>query len=264
MEQAVKISIITPSYNQGQFIEETILSVLNQTYKNIEYIIVDGGSTDNTMEIVDKYKDRIDIIISEKDKGQSDAINKGFKLASGKLIGWLNSDDIMYPNCVEEIVKLYQQHPDGSIYYPSSINYVDSQGKPFYIRKRFITGKNYLLNTDFVVIQPGSFYEREALRKVNYVDESIYYCMDLDLWLRLLEAGKIYYYTGLPLSALRKWEATKTSLGPDIFFHDILKTLNKYGARRWSKTKINIRCTLWRIRGGKIKRWLLNKLNKTK
>src|SRR5438045_443911 len=96
-----KVSIITPSYNQGQFIEETILSVLNQTYQNVEYIVIDGGSTDNTLDVVNKYKDKIDVIISEKDNGQSDAINKGFKIAKGELIGWLNSDDALYPYCVE-------------------------------------------------------------------------------------------------------------------------------------------------------------------
>ncbi|OYU92630.1 MAG: glycosyltransferase, partial [Bacteroidetes bacterium B1(2017)] len=99
-------TIITPSFNQGEFIEATILSVLNQTYKNIQYIIVDGGSTDNTMDIVNKYRDSIDIIVHEKDKGQSDAINKGFKLSKGDLIGWINSDDILYPTCVENIIKL--------------------------------------------------------------------------------------------------------------------------------------------------------------
>lgn len=92
MNETIKVSIVTPSYNQGQFIEDTILSVLNQTYKNIEYILVDGGSTDNTMDIVNKYRNKIDIVISEKDKGQSDAINKGFKLSTGKLIGWINSE----------------------------------------------------------------------------------------------------------------------------------------------------------------------------
>ena len=117
MDQNLRVSIVTPSYNQGQFIEETILSVLNQSYKNIQYILVDGGSTDNTMEIVNKYKGEIDVIIHEKDKGQSDAINKGFKLSDGVLVGWINSDDILYPDCIEKIVDLFRSNPDGSIYY---------------------------------------------------------------------------------------------------------------------------------------------------
>jgi glycosyltransferase involved in cell wall biosynthesis len=208
----VKISIVTPSFNQGQFIEETILSVLNQTYKNIEYILVDGGSTDNTMEIVDKYRDKIDIVISEKDKGQSDAITKGFKLCTGVLAGWINSDDILYPDCVEKIAALYHENPDGSIFYPSTLDFIDKNGKIQFIQQQKIPDKNHLLNIDFSVIQQGSFYNTTYLKEVGYVDETIYYCMDLDLWLRLLDHGRIYAYEPKALSAFRIWEETKTNL----------------------------------------------------
>ena len=92
-DQFPKITIITPSYNQGQFIEETILSVINQGYPNLEYIIMDGGSTDNTVEVIKKYSDHINYWVSEKDKGQSNAINKGLHRATGDIINWLNSDD---------------------------------------------------------------------------------------------------------------------------------------------------------------------------
>src|SRR3569833_380141 len=137
----MKVSIVTPSYNQGQFIEKTIISVLNQTYSNIEYIIIDGGSTDNTMEVVNKYKDRIDIVIHEKDKGQSDAINKGFRLATCELVGWINSDDILFPDCVEKIVQLVNEHPDVSIYYPATIDLINGQVSPSGKVKKLIYGK---------------------------------------------------------------------------------------------------------------------------
>jgi glycosyltransferase involved in cell wall biosynthesis len=248
------VTIVTPSYNQGQFIEQTIQSVLSQTYKNIQYIVVDGGSTDCTMEVIEKYRDKIDIVIHEKDKGQSDAINKGFKLASGKLVGWLNSDDILYPDCVEKIVELYLNHSDGSIYYPSSLDYIDAAGNLLNTRIQKIRDKNYLLNINYSVIQQGSFYECEALKQVNYVDENIYYCMDLDLWLRLLSIGPIYYYNGKSLAAIRSWEGTKTAQSHELFLNDILGALNKYGAKRISVAKFYMFYIRCRIIGGKLKR----------
>lgn len=256
MNNTPLISIVTPSYNQGQFIEETILSVLNQTYKNIEYIIIDGGSTDNTMEIVNKYKDRINIIVHEKDKGQSDAINKGFRLATGALVGWVNSDDIIYETCVEEIVKLYLANPGGVIYYPCSLDYIDGAGNLLWKRVSKIPDKNYLLNIDYDVIQQGSFYDREALKKVDYVDEDIYYCMDLDLWLRLLNHGPIYYYDGPSLAAIRRWEDTKTAQSGAKFVENIRIVISKHGAKPLSRTHFYIVYIKARVVGGRVKRFL--------
>ena len=173
-KEDVLVTIVTPSYNQGQFIEDTIKSVLNQTYKNIQYIVVDGASKDNTMEVVERYRDKIDIIISEKDKGQTDAINKGFKLAKGELVGWINSDDMLCPNCVEEIVKLYKQNPDGAIFYGSKMDIIDSKNNLIKIRDNKIFSREYLLRKDSNVSQQGSFYRRDIVEKVNYLDESIY------------------------------------------------------------------------------------------
>lgn len=255
MNDDIKISIVTPSYNQGQFIEATILSVLNQTYKNIEYIIVDGGSTDNTLEIIDKYRDKINIVISGKDKGQSDAINKGFKLATGTLSGWINSDDILYPDCVEKIVELHRHHPDGSIYYLSSIDFIDEAGNLLYKKIKKIPDKNYLLNSSYEIFQQGSFYNATYLEKAGYLDENIYYCMDLDLWLRLLDYGNSYYYEGDSLAGFRIWENSKTSLAGKLFLKDTEKTINKYGARKLSRSKLQLIYIRCRITGGKVKRF---------
>ncbi|MDR3218116.1 MAG: glycosyltransferase [Dysgonamonadaceae bacterium] len=259
MNDSIKVSIVTPSFNQGQFIEKTILSVLNQSYKNIEYILIDGVSTDNTMEIVNKYRDKIDIIISEKDKGQSDAITKGFELCTGELAGWINSDDLLYPDCVEKIVGVYNDHPDGSIFYPSTLDFIDKDGKPIFKRTLKISNKNFLLNNDFSIIQQGSFYKTEYLKKVGYVDENIYYCMDLDLWLRLLDHGPIYYYENIPLSAFRIWEATKTTLAGLQFLANVSQTLDKHGAKKISIAKIRIFYMRFRIILGKIKRFIFKK-----
>lgn len=236
------ITIVTPSLNQGQFIEETILSVLNQSYQNIQYIIVDGGSTDNTMEVVEKYRDRIDIIIHEKDKGQSDAINKGFKLAKGDLVGWINSDDYLYPNCIEKIVDLYELKNDGAIYFGSSLHFIDIQSKVFKLNVIEIPNRNHLLNNNYSINQPGSFYSSEMVKKCNYLNEKLNYCMDLDLWLNLLMLGPIYSYHLQPIAAFRMAGETKTLIGGNKFLHEIRRTLLFHEANFFSK---NIIKTLW-------------------
>jgi glycosyltransferase involved in cell wall biosynthesis len=232
----MKVSIITPSYNQGAFIEETITSVLNQTYKNIEYILVDGGSTDNTMEIVNKYRDKIDIVISEKDQGQADAINKGFKLSTGILVGWINSDDILYPDCVEKIVELYRRKPDGAIYYHSFNNMINRQGEIIKTYQHIIPDRMHLLKKNYSVIQQGSFYNLELVRKVGYLDISNYYCMDLDLWLYLLKEGPIYCTEDAPHCGFRIYAETKTGAGREKFLANIYKVLRKHGAKVYYPT----------------------------
>jgi len=242
MNKDILITIVTPSYNQGQFIEATILSVLNQTHKNIQYIIVDGGSTDQTMEVVNKYKDQIDIIIHEKDKGQTDAINKGFKLAKGELLGWINSDDILYPDCVEKIVKAYLEKPNGAIYYNRFNNRINSQGQITETYERNIPNREYLLSINYDVIQPGSFYKRELVSRVGYLNVNNHYCMDLDLWLKLLNHGSIYNVSDSPSAGFRMWEETKTNTGKEKFLKNIREVLILNGAKYYSKT---VRKTYW-------------------
>lgn len=237
-KEDVLVTIVTPSYNQRQFIEDTIKSVLNQTYKNIQYIVVDGASKDNTMEVVERYRDKIDIVISEPDKGQTDAINKGFKLAKGELVGWINSDDMLYPYCVEEIVKLYKQNPDGAIYYGSKLEAIDSKNNHIKFRINNMESRERLLRKDFDVIQPGSFYRRDIVEKVNYLDESIYYCMDLDLYLKLLKHGNLYSVDDKPLAKFRKWEESKTATGRIKFLRNIRERLFLHGAKIYDKTII--------------------------
>lgn len=236
-----KISIITPSYNQGSFIEATIQSVLNQTYPNVEYILVDGGSTDETMAVVDRYRDRIDRVIHERDRGQSDAINKGFRAATGELVGWINSDDVLYPDCVEQIVRLYRQQPAGSVFYGAVNDWIDRDGRVLGQRRLPIPDRQHLLNRNYDIIQQGSFYPAHLVRRVGYLDEAIHYCMDLDLWLRLLQHGSIHAFAGHALAGFRKWEATKTTTGGEKFLRDIRTTLLAQGASPYSRAVLKTR-----------------------
>lgn len=237
----ILVSIITPSYNQGRFIEETINSVLTQTYPNIEYILIDGGSTDNTMDIIKKYEDKINIVVHEKDKGQSDAINKGFRLAHGELVGWINSDDKLYPDCVEKIVEMYTEHPDGAIYYGSKIDVIDTGSHKQKEWGTKIPDREYLLRKRYDVVQPGSFYRTDFVRQVGYLDETIYYCMDLDLFLKLLTKGSIYYHDTSILAAIRSWGETKTATGRQRFLKNIHDVLIKHGASKYDRTTIKTR-----------------------
>ncbi|WP_118952601.1 glycosyltransferase family 2 protein [Taibaiella helva] len=241
MQPDIKVSIITPSYNQGQFIEETIQSVLMQTYRNIEYILVDGGSTDDTMAVVERYRDRIDIVIHEKDKGQSDAINKGFRLATGTLAGWINSDDLLKPFCVEEIVSLYRQNPEDAIFYGALLDIIDGDGVKKETRRLEIGSREALLNKNYNVVQPGSFYNLEIMKSIGFVDETIHYCMDLDLWLRLLQHGGIKFCQERPLAAFRIWEESKTSTGKRKFLKDIDRILARHHASLWSANRMRIK-----------------------
>lgn len=239
----VKVSAVIISYNQGEFIEETIKSLLNQTYSNTEFILIDGGSTDNTMDIVEKYADRFSTIVHERDKGQTDAINKGFKLATGELVGWINSDDILYPDCIEQIAKIYDKNKDGAIYYSRTTDVIDLNGQKYATCVNDIRNKDHLLKKEYAVNQQGSFYSAQALKKVQYLDESLHYCMDLDLWLKLLNCGGIYQEKERTLAAYRiGGYDTKTSTGGHQFLKEIRQTLLKYGASRFSPT---VRKTYW-------------------
>lgn len=236
-----KVSIITPSYNQGQFIEATIQSVLNQTYPNIEYIVVDGNSTDRTMGVVDQYREHIDVVIHEKDKGQSDAINKGFRLATGELVGWVNSDDVLYPDCVARMVQCHQRNADGAVYYGSVLDRINAAGKRTATHSIRIPDRNYLLNYNYDIIQPGSFYPTSLVQQVGYLNERIHYCMDLDLWLRLLTHGPIYSYADEPMAGFRIWAESKTSTGGHRFLNDIISVLDHHGADTYARTLLRAR-----------------------
>ena len=187
-----KISIVTPSYNQGKFIEETILSVLNQNYPNLEYIVIDGGSIDNSVEVIKKYQNRIAYWVSERDRGQSHAVNKGFKRANGDIIGWLNSDDTYLPQCFKHVVKAFREIPDSDAVYG---NFVQTDEKDKVLRKRHVFSRfryETLLFHPYLG-QPAVFFRKKVLHKVGYLDENLSYAMDWDFLLRMKRRCKMVY-----------------------------------------------------------------------
>lgn len=220
------VTIITPSFNQGCYIEETIKSVLSQTYLNIEYIVMDGGSTDNTIEILDKYKEKVKYI-SKKDKGQADAINKGFKMAKGEIIGWINSDDILDCKCVELVVKEFLSDDSVGLVYGNYIN-INKDGSAINTVKRDNISLERLLNVDSALSQPGSFYRKKVVAQANFLDENLKYVMDYDLWIKILKASNIKYLDNV-LAYFRLHDQSKTVSQINNFAPEIDKVLKKYG-----------------------------------
>lgn len=185
------VSIITPSYNQAAYLEATIQSVLAQDYPNIEYFVIDGASDDGSREIIASYAEDLAYWVSESDKGQADAIHKGFTRASGKYVAWLNSDDVLCSGAVSRAVEMLETDPELGLVY-AQLDSIDAQGKVFNV----ITYQNYdLLDLlAFRIIgQPSVFMRRTVLDKAGPLDLSYKYLLDHHLWIRMAQHGKMTY-----------------------------------------------------------------------
>jgi len=177
------ISIITPSYNQGQFLEETIRSVLLQDYPDIEYIVIDGGSTDNSQAIIRKYKTQLAWFVSETDSGQADAINKGLKKATGEFVAWINSDDIYTKGAISSAVDKLKSNPDCGMVY-SNVLSIDAESSIFNTMEYGNWGIRELMQFN-IIGQPGVFMRRKALEDVGLLDPKFHFLMDHNLWLKI-------------------------------------------------------------------------------
>ena len=187
------VSIVTPSFNKGSYLEETLLSVRNQTYANIEHIVIDGGSTDETLSILKKYSGDL-VWISEPDNGQSDAINKGWKRAHGEIIAYLNADDTYLPDAVETAVNYLLQHPETGMIYGDGI-LSDEQGR---FLANVTSGRFDLKSLIFCknnILQPAVFLRRVVYDRFGGIDENLHLAMDLDYWIR---AGLLFRIDYIP------------------------------------------------------------------
>jgi len=223
-----KFSIIIPSFNQGQFIERTILSILDQSYTNYEVIIIDGGSTDNTIDILHKYDSKIKYWVSEKDNGQSHAFNKGLGNASGDFIGWINSDDIYFPGAFQSVNDRLLLDPEIDILF-GDYSYIDEHDKTIH-RKReicynyleaFWTGKCYHANL-------AGFFRRNCFIQIGSMDVNLHYAMDYDLYLRLGLANCKFDHIRRPLGAYRIHGNSKTTLSYHKMAHEVGLVQEKY------------------------------------
>ncbi|MFN2214377.1 MAG: glycosyltransferase family 2 protein [Anaerolineales bacterium] len=186
------VSIVTPSFNQASFLEETILSVLNQDHVNLEYIIVDGGSTDGSLDIIQKYADRLAWWVSEPDRGQTDAINKGFAKAKGQIFAWLNSDDTYLEGAVAEAAAYLMSNPDVAAVYGDA-NLVDEEGAVIGKFPARQTGYQQLMRGYVHIPQQATFFRGDLWHKVGPLDPSFFFAMDYDLWVRLSKEAPLVY-----------------------------------------------------------------------
>jgi len=192
----MRVSIITPSFNQARFLEATMRSVLEQDYPDLEYIVVDGGSTDGSREIIEKYAGKLAWWVSEKDRGQTDAINKGFARASGDVLAWLNSDDTYQPGAVRAAVAYLKANPQTGLVY-GDVNYINENGRSIGRFPAAQTDYNRLRQGYVHIPQQAAFFRADLWRKVGPLDPGFYFAMDYDLWVRLAKEAPVVYFPHL-------------------------------------------------------------------
>lgn len=182
-----KITIVTPSYNQALYLEATIQSVLAQNYPNLEYFVVDGGSSDGSVEIIQKYSDQLAWWVSEPDQGQSEAINKGLARASGEVITWLNSDDLLAPNALHTVASLFADHPNAGLVHGESTIFWGNAHQPTKEMTKAALGDDIVLQSlgGMPFAQPSAFFHRRAIDTFGLLDQRLHYAMDYNLFAQI-------------------------------------------------------------------------------
>jgi GT2 family glycosyltransferase len=224
-------SIITVSYNQNDFIVDNIESILRQKMDDIDHIIIDGGSTDGTIKSLKRYKHLN--WISEPDRGQSHGLNKGFRKAKGDIIGWINSDDMLCDNALENVNLFFNENPK-AIAVVGNYVIIDDNNKKI----KTVTSREYnydwILNKAIAIAQPSTFFRKEVFEKVGFIDESYHYAMDREFFLRITKVDKIHYLNK-ELAYFRVQANSKTSQGVYNFAKELLRMRLKYGGKLFDR-----------------------------
>lgn len=224
------ISIVTPSYNQGAFLEETIRSVLLQGYPNLEYVVIDGGSTDESVSIIERYAPWIDYWESTSDRGQSHAINKGFDRVDGTIYAWLNSDDVYLPGAFPTVAQAFADRPEAGALVGIGER-VTLDGEVFYTPVPDELGFDAFLdwhNNDF--LQPACFFRQEAWDVGGPLREDLYICLDVDLWLRMAQNGVSFEPLDERLAQAKAHSEAKTSVELERMRAETALLVHDYGA----------------------------------
>ncbi|HXH61264.1 MAG TPA: glycosyltransferase family 2 protein [Fimbriimonadaceae bacterium] len=208
IEETPKITVVTPSYNQGAYLKETLGSIVAQNYPNVEIIVIDGGSTDDSKEVIESFSEHIAYWVSEPDKGQSHAINKGFAEATGDVLCWLNSDDVFLPGALNTVAQAFIAHPDWNWVTAPTLKFGEGFDVHEGIYKLPGSRAEWLVNCP--ISQPSTFWRRSLYDQLGGLDESFHYVMDFEYWLRLVFAGERPRWISRPLSAYRLHDVSKT------------------------------------------------------
>jgi glycosyltransferase involved in cell wall biosynthesis len=227
------VSIVTPSFNQAKFLEQTIQSILGQDYPHIEYIIVDGGSTDGSVAVIKKYEGRLAWWVSEQDKGQTDAINKGFNHATGEILAWINSDDTYNPGAVGQAVKYLTENPEVGLVY-ADCNFINEDGR--------MIGKFNAAQTDLRRLREGyvhipqqtMFFRARYWKELGPLDPSFYFAMDYDLWTRIAAHAPFKYLAGQTWANFRLHTAGKTVAADDRCWPEMVRVHYRDGGGLFS------------------------------
>lgn len=202
------ISVVTPSFNQAQFLERTITSVLDQNYPRLEYIIMDGGSTDASVDIIKRYANRLTYWVSQKDRGQSDAINQGFARSTGAILGWLNSDDYLMPGSLAAVAESHARRPDAGAWVGDCQLVTSHTDEKELVRADALDLDALGAHGQEVFLgQPSCFFSAEAWKKCGPLDENLHLSMDLDLWLKMLKHYRFERVNALLSCATRHADA---------------------------------------------------------
>ena len=234
-----KISIVMPSYNQADYLESAIDSIIQQDYPNQELVVIDGGSTDKSVSILEKYYDAITFWSSEPDDGQSDALNTGFNLITGDIVGWLNSDDTFQPDTLQEVAKIFSD-PSVKIAMCNRFGLMDADGCVFdYKDNSFKSHKTliqYWSTGGMTINQPSVFFRKDIIDKYKPVlDTSLHYAMDYDLWLRITLNHQIHVVDGY-WANYRFHDTSKSGLGFQDFLPEWYSVSQRYWGRKWSSS----------------------------
>lgn len=224
-----RISVVTPSYNHGRFLKACITSVLDQKYPALEYIMVDGGSTDKSLRIIKRHKGQIARWVSEPDEGQSDAVNKGIQMSTGQIVAWLNADDYYLPGALKTVADAFNKNPEASFYFGDGIR-VNEDGQPvsgFWPERKMAFNREGLVFGLNFILQPACFINRSHLNEVGLLDTSLHYGLDTDLWIRL---SGIAEPMAIParLAASREYEKTKTATGSFVRVEELRQIAERY------------------------------------